>query len=101
MSTNNAAMATWSTAKAGKEVASGVQAQAQTKRNQERERERERHLSDSGSSSLAGVIRMQMLSKRARIHHARRGEEHLRQLQALWQRLVRLVPQHSDSHALA
>lgn len=33
MSTNNAAMATWSTAKAGKEVASGEQAQTQTKRN--------------------------------------------------------------------
>lgn len=41
----------------------------------------ERHLSDCGSSSLAGVIRLQMLSKRARIHNARRGEEQPRQLQ--------------------
>lgn len=62
--------------------------QSPTKREREKDSERaserewgERHLSDCGSSSLAGVIRLQMLSKRARIHNARRGEEQPRQLQ--------------------
>lgn len=55
--------------------------QSPTKRERKGVWERERHLSDCGSSSLAGVIRLQMLSKRARIHNARRGEEQPRQLQ--------------------